>query len=191
MNDEIIIEVATPHNNDIVFRPVGSTRLLRGRKVRSGYEANQSSLKRPGMIEAMGIEIPGLHIALSIPQQTGRVFDPLDSDSGREKLAELESKVNAGRALNTVKLFPVKEKVVENLTQNDIATWLHWMRRHVDEGDAVVVQGDVKKKVEGRVRVTFGNPDPASPQYLDEWEVWREGGWKAHLRELLTGTEKA
>ena len=172
-SNELIIEIATANNNDVVFKP-SDQQMLRGRKTRAGW-GNTTFHSHPERNQMLNKEIPGLHIGLDAAERRARIFDPLADPKYKILLTEIESLITSFGVAQG-KPQPCPDQIRENLSDNDIATWLHWMRRLVGEKKAIVRQGEISKKVKGRVQVSFGIESPDQPRYEDEWERYRKYG---------------
>jgi len=161
---EITIELSSVPYRDIVFPPTQST--LRGRVDMS--RLNGAVVAPEGInVQSIG-EIPGVYISLNVAERRGRIYDPLSLDRERmERVSNWHASIGAGKA----KPVPTSEF---HLSHDDVATWIHFMRRLTEEGQARLVAGSVfpstKDWPKGRVRLSFSDPTLLSPRYADQLE---------------------
>jgi len=181
-SEECVVELVGPQNENIEFPPL--MEVFRGRWDRSGIPAGTTG--RTSGVLALPT-IPGIHICLNVAAKRGRVFDPLSLPEHAGTLAAINRVVkHANSLLEDSSAMP--ERVIENLSNDQAATWLHWMNELVKRGKAVLVSGNLERKVSGRVRVSFYDSRQNAPIYLDEEEEARAG---AHpLPAGVSATEK-
>lgn len=130
---EVVIECCTPKNQDVMFQPTSET-----------YRGNWSNAKIPGTEMRPAIrqmpEIPGIHIAVDKENRTCRTYDPLDKDK------DVWERINGILEENPhqfSKMKPWPEVLHEDCDDNQVKTWLWWMRRLVDSGKARVRTGEL------------------------------------------------
>lgn len=90
-------------------------------------------------IQSMPV-IPGMYIELDTRTKKGRTYDPLSLPENKELLRKIAT---VYKHVFFVEGQPDKETPFENLTDDNVATWLYWMMRAVNDGDARVVSGRV------------------------------------------------
>ena len=175
----VTIELATDKNATILFPPTQS--LLRGRHDWANV-TNAVAVRRSGQTPITKMPtIPGLHIELDVTKKCARIYDPLSLPENESLLNDISSvwASNYGKLCK-----PKAEEKHKDMSQNQVATWFHWMRRYVDANMARLVSGDIKQTVKGRVRVDFFNnaqtfKDRVSgrienPKYKDEMDYNRD-----------------
>lgn len=166
MANEIIIEIDAPHNANVVFHPIQS--VLRGRwldtRIPSGHGSRNTQIRDIK-------DVPGMRIALDVQAKKARVFDPLGEQQYRQLCLDIRTKwqTSAGvQPLIAAPVEPIPEKEF-NLTQEQVATWWHWMKRLCAQGDARHVSGTWGTQPKGRIKVNFYDWNRRNPQYLDEF----------------------
>jgi len=184
--NEIIIEIATPKNQNYMFGPLGHVR-IRGRwdfnKVAGRF--SHESMKAINKITSI---IPGECLAVDIEAKRCRLFDPLrETEKGQAlwaKIApiidEYHSHFQCGSGL--------REPIVrDNCDADTIKTWLYYMRRAVDANYAKVLGNkplpslDEIKAMPGRREIGFF----ANTQY-DTDEKREKAKWTDIVPEKLT-----
>ena len=138
------IEIDGPHNENLIFMPIGAKR-VRGRfdwrRVREPLAAITAARWPAGGV------IPGQRIGLDLETGTGFVVDPLHDDANaltRERI------VGQGLALPPAR---------QEFPSVHVPTWLHWIKRAVEAGLAKIVTGALPAKIEGEPKLSFfGNP---------------------------------
>lgn len=139
---EVTIEISTPNCGNVLWPH--PRMLLRGEWRRDsiiGVSAQPGLQKMP--------TIPGLRIRFNGRERTVTVYDPLTLPENATTLADVHraydqlflSNAAVGSAPHAGK--PEPEKVYPDQSATDLKTWLHWMRRHVDEGNARLVSGSL------------------------------------------------
>jgi hypothetical protein len=129
---EIVVEVCDEANNNHLWNPT-QTR-LRGRwdwaKVPRGETSERGLHKMP--------VLPGITITVNPRERRAVIEDPLGHPDNARVLAEA-SGVHASIWQTG---FTFVERVVrENMTPDQIATWLYWVRRGVEGGHLRVLSG--------------------------------------------------
>ncbi len=132
---EIVIEIDHPRNSDVSFFPAHDE-TLRSRMIptRTG-ETPPAPYAAAFAING----IPGQRVHLHVKKRVGRVTDPLgdkENDGMCERIKEADDKMPLR---NKHKLFPGADKIVprqtklyENLSEEDVDTWLFWMEQLVE-----------------------------------------------------------
>jgi hypothetical protein len=173
--DEIIIELGKAGGGDIEFPPAMS--IYRGRF--SQAEMKPCNQSRAGVARRLPT-IPGLCVALDITNRTGRIFDPLGMPDKKDVLVELKNLLSqtSGAVVNKGDPTPVKEQTWQRMSDSDIASWHHWMRRLVeDDRHAILRQGRFidQDKLPGRVRLDFVSDPRTGPVYQDQFDRLEQG----------------
>lgn len=152
---EITIEIASKNSNRVVFKPLLS-KPLRGRWTiaSTGGESTAEVLRQ---LMAVAPEIPGIRIAIDPQKRQARVYDPLGLPENKTLQEEI------ARVLNNHQQWgwgaaPWPTATRDEMSANDIKTWLYEMRRLVDSGLAVIVSGsatlpslaEIRSKAPGR-----------------------------------------
>jgi len=125
---EIGVEIGDDFNSNPDFKPLSIT--LRGRwsanHVPRGTTAKHSPLlKLP--------DLPGMHLFLNVDERTARVVDPLQYEENASiKLAWREYQAN---------LEPLPEQVIEELDDQQVASWVYWIGRLIEKGEATLLDG--------------------------------------------------
>lgn len=127
--DEIVIEVDHPKSADVDFFPANCS-------VRSKiYPSRLGSSPPPEYTQFHATGIPGQRIHLDPKARIGRIVDGLgdkENESIIDRLKAARTQLKArGRHVDDMSK-PVREKRYENLSDEDIRTWMFWMRKLVD-----------------------------------------------------------
>ncbi len=167
-NGEIIIEMSDANNSNIFFDPLGKT--LRG-------ALDVSKVASKGKALAVG-NVPGLRVGLTLRAKRARVFDPLGLPNEQARLDH----INEARGRTFEKAIkPCTQETYTNMTDNELATFLYWMRRYVQEKKAVVVTGSAK--LDGfdlpgdPIIDNYHDSNHKAPRYKSEFdELYHSGG---------------
>ena len=167
---EIVIEMGDEKNSNFFFDPLN--KILRG-----ALDVSKVTSKGKGL--AVG-NIPGLRVGLTISGKTARIFDPLGLPNERGRLDH----INEARRRNfesEVKACP--QETYEKMTDNQIGTFLYWMRRYVEEKKAVVMPGSARLngfEIPGDPLIdNHHNSSHTAPRRLSEFDkLYRSGGNK-------------
>lgn len=164
---DVTIEISCPRNRSLVFQPTKT--ILRGRWRRSELFGNE--LGSEGM-DRLPDPIPGLRITLDGRRKTARIFDPLEGEP--ELLKRVSDAIYAMESIRHKVTF---EKAVErkDMNETDIKTWLHWMRRALDQNFAFVVSGSLPteeqiKALPGKTRCCAFSNDRKGRKFKEETE---------------------
>lgn len=134
--NEIIIEVATPKNQNFIFGPLRGVR-IRGRwdfhKIAGRF--SHDSMKALNKVTSI---IPGECLGVDVTSQRCRLFDPLRETTKGRALWEKLSPIIAGYQSHFECGTSLREPIVrEQCNADTIKTWLYYMRRAVDSGCAM------------------------------------------------------
>jgi hypothetical protein len=135
---EIVIEVNTPLNNNLLFKPLSMT--LRGRwdNSRATGDWDYESTYRNMPV------VPGIYVCLDLKAKTLRAVDPLSF----EENAGLLSQVKAAALKHQGEVGPATEVRRERLTDTEVKTALWEMHQHVEEKHATMVRGEMPRRDE-------------------------------------------
>lgn len=124
---EIVIAIDHPKNSNVFFFPVNDL-------VRSHFYPSRSGAGAPEVLTKYMIQgIPGQRIHIDVKAKRARITDALGDKANERFLKTLKDECS--RSAKPMHCGdPVKDAVYENLTPEDIQTWLYWMRRMVDGG---------------------------------------------------------
>lgn len=117
---EIVVEVDHPKNSDVFFYPATQS-------VRSRFIPYRSGTGAPGQLnkyQARGI--PGQRIHIHVGSKVGRITDALAEDESFYE--ELKRDMDTGPKPIRVGV-PNRTVVFTGLTDEDVQTWLFWMKR--------------------------------------------------------------
>ena len=128
----IVIEIADECNRSVLFHP--NQMKLRGR-----WDSQRVSYKRPHpALAKLPPIIPGIQIRVDIQKKLTGIFDPLSLPENahiinaikdaRQEVSGISPGHDPWPAINR-----------KDCADTEIKTWLYWMRRLVDEGQAVIV----------------------------------------------------
>jgi len=173
--DEIVIELDDGKNGNMMFPPTQT--IYRGSFKRENLPAGATSAS--GLL-AMPT-LPGFLISLSFSERRGRILDPLGFESNKQLFDKWGSFLSGGAA-GMQKLSPEPPKVVENMTDNQLATWHYHMRRLCQANHASLKRGAFREKVKGTARVDFFDSNPFGPKTEEEMEQYRNGNFKGPMR---------
>jgi hypothetical protein len=165
---EIAIELSGPYNESILFPPAG--KVLRGEYLKTRLPRAVHFREDSGLSKVD--RVPGTVIALDISGKRGRYFDPLGTEDNWELLRQISADLRG----NPTELIAEKENPLANMSDDQVATWFHWMLRAVTDGTAKVLDTAAKwpeKPPAGRIRVDFFSSDLTAPRYKDQFEKAR------------------
>lgn len=159
---EIAIEIASRRNSQTTFGPTMSK--LRGRfsiynLPRGSTSANTDLMQMP--------EIPGQQVWINPATRTGRIVDPLNREEHKNKIEEMNRVISTFKGEEPRKA--VDDRSFPNLTDDQIRTWLYWMRRLVDEKKAVVAAGNLPQltEIRGKVQKDFWDSSAYAQPYAE------------------------
>jgi hypothetical protein len=132
----VVVEIADPLNRQVLFGP--NQERLRGR-----WDPHNLMLGDTSSVGLMQMPvIPGVLVALDLREKRGSITDPLAAPENARLLAQTS---NFHRELWKQAISPRPSVVQEEMSDDDVATWLYWIMRVVIAGQARVVQGVVPK----------------------------------------------
>ena len=136
----VIVEVDTPDNGSLHFRPLQ-------RRVRGRFDVGR--LPEPGRLLREWPEgIPGQRIGIDPASGEGFILEPLHDEPALKEKAEALGKLEPAR---------------QTFAGVDPVTWLHWIKLAVESGLARVVEGTLPDKIDGEPQTQFVTqpvPDP-------------------------------
>jgi len=175
-NSEIVIEVGTDRNSNVLFTPLDT--VLRGRWVRSNTRLSFSPDSGYNQLP----DVPGIYVALDIKSGTLRGVDPLSLDENKDLMA----KVAAAALHDQGPVGPWTEIKKRGLSPTKIKSALWRMHELVEGNKARVVRGEMPKPQDilamdgelelrtGPIRIVDADPETgktltafATPQELD------------------------
>lgn len=122
---DVEVEVCDKQNSNHLWNPTQAR--LRGKWDWSRLARGQTSERG---LHKMPV-LPGMMIAVSPRQRRAEVYDPLSLPENARLLLEA-STVHA--EIWNQPFVPVERVVKENMTLNDLVTWLYWIFRGLDGG---------------------------------------------------------
>ncbi len=133
----VVIEVDTPQNSNVLFRPEQKT-------VRGKFDLHRVKEPNAGKLHSLWPEpIPGQQISLDLISAEGCFVDPLYD----EKFQAIRERIEGmGQKL------PPQREVFQGA---DIATWVFYMRELVNSGKAKLIEGEFPKIDETKVQRRF------------------------------------
>jgi hypothetical protein len=136
----IAIEIRNDTNRSYQFLPLQV-------KMRGALDFAKGSPELYALGQSFGGKpIPGQRLYLDVEKREAALVDPLNSDECADIAQKLARKLSSNvRGVGGGVTFPKNQKF-ENV---DVCTYLHHMRRAVEGGHAVVVQGEINAKVPG------------------------------------------
>lgn len=141
---ETIIELAGPHCETIMFGPTGEAR-LRGRwthAITAGKSVHESLAALHAA--APGGVIPGLCLGIDPRERRVRRFDPMHptdgTADGKACWAAIEP-ILKRYAENFAAMKPWNSIARENVSDDELKTWIFYARKLIDEGLAVHASG--------------------------------------------------
>lgn len=162
---EVTIEIASDQNNSVQFPP--TMEILRGRWANSNVLVGQSARNELSRMP----DIPGIHIQVSVRQRQARLYDPLAEQP------DLVRKINdCYKVIEGKEGGPMKDRTIKDMTPDDIKTWLFWMARTVEAGQARVVKGTLPSLAEiadlpGKTRIEQFNQSARKRKFLEDEPV--------------------
>lgn len=149
---EVVIEIADDRNRSVLW-PC-TKRLLRGRWLR----ANLLGITMHRDIQTMP-DIPGMRVSLNCATKTAKTTDPLNEPRQKELCERLKTVLSE---LFRIPSGPEKDSEKTNLSPSEVKTWLYWMRRLVDNAQALVISGALPElediaKLEGETSIQNWN----------------------------------
>jgi len=141
-HNTIEIEIDHARNANVVFYPAG--RLVRGRFLHSRVD-EPSAVMHAGRWAEHGII--GQVIGVDLDAREGFIREPLRD----AKHATLADRIKQ----RGMSLAPARE-AFPLATDDDVATWVHWLQRHVAAGNATLLCGEFPAKLPGVPRTRFG-----------------------------------
>lgn len=159
----VVIEIANDKNRQYMW-PMNMV-VLRGRWTR----AHLIGVTMAPVMASMP-DIPGMRVMVDASRSFARVFDPL-AEPGNEEVRVRAAKVH--KEAFRVEAGPENETRYDNLTADEVKSWLHCMRRAVDGGHAEVVHGSLPTaeqiaSLPGRTRTEHFDQSPRARKYLEE-----------------------
>jgi len=160
---EIGVEIGDNENSNPDFKPLSVT--LRGRwsanNVPRGTTARHSPLLRLP-------DLPGMYLFLNVEARTARVVDPLQyEDNASIKLAWREYQDG---------LEPLPEQKIEKMTDGDVASWVYWIGRLIEKGEATKLDGSAElpdiDDIPGDPVISPFNARFGQPRTLGEMELF-------------------
>ena len=133
---EIVIAVDKPRNGNVYFYPTNCA-----------IEGTFKPWRTPGAkfkppILALG-EIPGERVHLDVKGKTGRISHALRDPDNAKTLEKVRRAARTCQPPVICGEAPKEDRWFRNLTEEQVNTWLYWMRRLVDEGKATILQGQL------------------------------------------------
>lgn len=175
---EIVVEIATPKNANIVFKPLNMT--LRGR----WDMANCRGVPNPDSGYANMPTVPGLYVAVDPKNKTVRAVDPLGFDEN----ADLLFKVQECAARDQGRVGPWPESRLDGQTESEIKTALWHVYSLVAAGKARPIKGTLPNKQEilgmpGHLLVRAGSTETVwDPMTGKPMPIWATDEEMAKLR---------
>lgn len=124
------VEIASRQNNPVMFHP--NQARLRGR-----YSiANTPGMRAHEAMNSMPTEIPGQIVEVDVQNRTCRIFDALSLEQNKGIHDQIKRACSENRGYFGGSDLPEESKYIGQ-SDTDIRTWLYWMRRLVDAGNAV------------------------------------------------------
>ena len=129
---EIVIEFADPNNRQATFPPLQERMRSRwdSRALPVGTSMHESLARMP--------VIPGLWIKVHTKNMTGERLDPLGFPENQALAGGVSAAYKNMFGRPAEALQPVKR----DLDQNELASWVYWMWRHVKAGQAELRRGE-------------------------------------------------
>ena len=126
------IEIADECNRSVVFHPLQQ-------KLRGRWDAQNVSYKRAHQALAqLPNVIPGIQVIIDTNRKTRGYIDPLANSEHEETVEKIRvaREQVSGISPGHNPWPPVK---FENSTHNELKTWMYWMRRLVDNKQAIII----------------------------------------------------
>lgn len=128
-----VVEIADSRNGNVLW-PITQA-VLRGKWAR----ANIPAQSYPERLQEMP-DLPGMHIAIDTNRRKGSVFDLLSRSTHKDLL----KKANRQHlAIWGVECEPERDITLATMTDNQMKSWLYWIRRMLDAKQCVCVEGTV------------------------------------------------
>jgi len=128
----VTVEIADECNRSVMFHPLQQ-------KLRGRWDSQNVSYKRAHQALArLPNVIPGIQIIVDTNRKTRGYFDPL---SKPEHAGTIDLLKQAKEEISgiTPGCNPWPAVKFDNSSDSDIKTWLYWMRRLVDNGQAILI----------------------------------------------------
>lgn len=161
---EIVVEVNTPLNNNLLFKPLSA--ILRGRwdnsRARGEWDYDAGYRNMP--------IVPGIYVAVDPKARTLRATDPLGFE---ENAGLLEQVKNAARK-HQGEVGPAAEMKRERLTDTEVKTALWEVYQHVEQRHVTLVRGEMLRREEilampGQLLLRMNGVQPCyDPEYSTE-----------------------
>jgi hypothetical protein len=172
----IIVQLDSPKNQTICFDPLQA--MFFGGYKQAGLPPGASS--RQGDAREYP-DIPGRRIVLDVDGRFGEIQDPLGDEANRDLLAQVNQ---IRRKHGKHDIAPTSTERHEDMQPTNIATWLWHMSKHVDVGEARVLQGDLKgmlaKQDKSLILTDCFTGLKGEPRYLNEVEAQERWGIRWH-----------
>ena len=138
----LVIEVDTPNCGNLFFYP--ADRIIRGRWSHLRMKEPNAAM----LVHQWGDDgIPGQRITFDLRSGEAAIEEPLHDPEYRELAKKIEKR--------GYKLAPARQ-TFPMVDDNAKATWIHWMKRAIDDGTAKLVRGDFPAKLPGVAKTRFG-----------------------------------
>lgn len=166
---EIIIEFCAEHNNNFLFVP--TQRVHRGRYDRHKLPAGTTS-RRMGAMKIDGW--PGMYACLDVESHHARIIDPLNLPQYEGQIEKISAVMrSANLAKGATEVIADEDRDYPRLTPGGVKTWVFWMRRFVQDGQATLIQGKFPSeaavdKWPGRTLVNPMEMSHGVPKYLED-----------------------
>lgn len=137
MSNTITIEATGPQNACLFFAPL--KRAIRGR-----FDALRATRYDAGAVKLLTEwpqPVPGQRLRLNLDTGEASVIEPLHE----AEFAAIRAKIE-----RTGRLEPSAQP-----TPAHVPTWLYWMKRAVESGMAVVVEGKLPDEIDGEPQLSF------------------------------------
>ncbi len=147
MGKTLELEIDSADNSSLFFRPLG--RKLRGR-------LEWARCKNPLAVvtgQNWGT-IPGQRVRIDLDGRKAFIIEPIHHPENAALLRKIEK---AGLSLAAA-------EETFNLDENGLATWIFWIKRAVEDGNARILSGVLPEKLPGKIRTDFGGPRPVDPR---------------------------
>jgi hypothetical protein len=166
---EILVEIADERNSNVMW-PITKV-LLRGRWAR----VNTLGQTMAQVMQPLP-DIPGLHVGVDCARKLSKILDPLNEPRNAELVKKIQAVLK--EAFRQV-YGPEKDVVQEGLSDGEIKSWLYWMRRLVDNGQAVVIKGELPdlkaiRALPGKIAIENYNSSSRAVKFLEDAERLEE-----------------
>lgn len=131
----IVIEIADGCNRSVLFHP--NQMKLRGR-----WDSQNVSYKRPhAALAKLPPIIPGIQVRVDIQKKLTSIADPLSLPENAYIIAAIKDARQEVSGISPgSEPWPTINR--KDCADSEIKTWLYWMRRLVDEGQAIIIGSD-------------------------------------------------